>query len=226
MRFNALAILGAVRHRERTGRGQFIDMAQAEAALHFLAPDCLAYLEAGEVPGANGNRDSWRVPSGVYPTRGFDRWIAVAVEDDEQWARLCTAADLADLIEQGVTSLARRREAEDTIDERLADWTAQQDGQALEDRLQELGIPAHRVLDTQELFDDVQLRHRDHFIAVQHRAFDGAVVESSRLRFSRIAPRRPVHAPWFGIDNETVLRQVLGYGAEQIARLVEGNILR
>ncbi|MFN2168724.1 MAG: CoA transferase [Anaerolineae bacterium] len=226
VRFNALAILGAVRHRERTGQGQFIDMAQAEAALHFLAPDCLAFLQAGEVRLADGNRDSWRAPSGVYPTRGFDRWIAIVVENDAQWGRLCEIAGLQNVLEQGVVSLAQRREVEDVIDDHLAAWTADQDGQALEDRLQALGIPAHRVLDTHDLFDDPQLRHREHFIPVQHRAFDGAVVESSRLRFSKLEARRPVHAPWFGIHNQEVLRELLGYSDAQVARLVDGNFLR
>jgi crotonobetainyl-CoA:carnitine CoA-transferase CaiB-like acyl-CoA transferase len=226
VRFNALAILAAVRHRERTGQGQFIDMAQVEAALHFLAPDCLAFLDTGDVTVANGNRDPSRVPSGVYPTHGFDRWITIVVEDEAQWRSLCAAAGFEDLLDQGITSLAERREVEDALDERLAAWTAGQDGQALEDRLQGLGIPAHRVLDTHELFEDPQLRHRGHFIPVAHRGFEGAVVESSRLRFSKLSPRRPVHAPWFGIDNERVLREVLGYGEAQISRLAEGNVLR
>ena len=63
VRFNALAILGALRHRAATGAGQFIDMGQAEAALHFLAPECLAYLRDGETHGAPGNRDAHDVPS-------------------------------------------------------------------------------------------------------------------------------------------------------------------
>jgi len=204
VRFNALAILGALRHRAQTGEGQFIDMAQAEAALHFLAPDCLAFLDTGEVRTAQGNRDEWDVPSGVYPTRGFDRWIALSVETDAQWRSLCEMAGLQDLLRNGVADVAARRRTEDAVDERLAAWTAGQDGDALEARLQSLGIPAHRVLDTHELFEDPQLQHRGHFIPVQHRAFQGAAVESSRLRFSGLEAHRPAYAPWFGIDNERV----------------------
>jgi len=87
VRFNALAILGALRHRALSGEGQFIDMSQAEAALHFLAPDCLEYLETGQAPEAQGNRDRLHAPSGVYPVEGFDRWIAISVLNDRQWLR-------------------------------------------------------------------------------------------------------------------------------------------
>ncbi len=226
VRFNALAILAALRHRARTGRGQFIDMAQAEAALHFLAPDCLAYLQAGKVHEAQGNRDRVHAPSGVYPTSGFDRWIAISVMSDSHWRSLCELAEFDDLLAAGVASLPDRRRHEDAIDERLADWTATQDGPVLETRLQNLGIAAHCVLDTHELFHDAQLRHRQHFIAVGHRDYAGAVVESSRLCLSAVEPRQPTHAPWFGIDNERVLRDLLGYSETQIAALQAGNILR
>ena len=97
VRYNALAILAALAHRDRTGEGQFIDMAQAEAALHFLAPAALAYLEAKRVPEAQGNRDASMAPHGVYPARGTDRWVAIAVRDDDEWKRLCRAARLDEL---------------------------------------------------------------------------------------------------------------------------------
>jgi crotonobetainyl-CoA:carnitine CoA-transferase CaiB-like acyl-CoA transferase len=225
VRFNALAILAAVKHRASTGDGQFIDMSQAEAALHFLAPDCLTYFETGLAPQALGNRDRGHAPSGVYPVQGFDRWIAISVLDDQQWLSLCAMAGFEDLLEEGLIGLMDRRRREDAIDERLADWTAGQEGPTLEASLQQRGIPAHCVLDTHDLFHDAQLNHRGHFIGVEHRDFDGAVVESSRLKFSELSPRLPVYAPWFGIDNHRVLREVLGYDDARIAGLEAENIL-
>ncbi len=97
VRYNALAILGALAHRDRTGEGQFIDMAQAEAALHFVAPAVSAYLDAGIVPVARGNRDETMAPHGVYPARGVDRWVAIAVRTDAQWQQLARHAELHEL---------------------------------------------------------------------------------------------------------------------------------
>ncbi|MFW6094198.1 MAG: CoA transferase [Pseudomonadota bacterium] len=224
VRFNALAILGALRHRARTGEGQYIDMAQVEAALQFLAPECVDWLEDGVQSSANGNRDPEHAPSGVYPVAGDDRWIAIAVADDQQWRSLCEIAGFDDLLEPGATVAGRRR-LEDRIDARLAEWTGARDGVDLEARLQAAGVPAQRVLDTAELARDAQLRHRGHFIPVHHRLHAPAVVESSRLRFSHSACRRPQNAPWFGIDNARVLRDVLGYDRARIQALEAAGVL-
>jgi crotonobetainyl-CoA:carnitine CoA-transferase CaiB-like acyl-CoA transferase len=225
VRFNALAILGALRHRARTGQGQFIDMAQVEAALHFLAPDCLAWLRDGEALGPIGNRDREHVPSGVYPVAGEDRWIAIAAVDDQQWQSLCRLAGL-DARLRGLVSTDDRRAVEDEIDQRLAAWTERQDGAALEALLQAGGVPAHRVLDTHELLDDAQLRHRQHFIPVSHPTFSPAMVESSRLRFSRTMAVVPVEAPTFGADSRRVLTELLGYAPSQAEALEAAGVLR
>ena len=110
VRYNALAILAALAHRDRTGEGQFIDMAQAEAALHFLAPAALAYLETKKAPEAHGNRDASMAPHGVYPTRGTDRWVAIAVRTDDEWRQLCRIAQLHDLA-SGCSARDSRRAA-------------------------------------------------------------------------------------------------------------------
>jgi len=89
VRYNALAILAALEHRERTGEGQYIDQAQAEAALHFIAPAFLDYAVNGRVTDAAGNADSEHAPHDVYPAEGEDRWIAIAVRTDPEWRALC-----------------------------------------------------------------------------------------------------------------------------------------
>jgi len=226
VRFNALAILGALRHRAATGAGQFIDMGQAEAALHFLAPECLAWLRDGITVDAPGNRDAHDVPSGVFRVQGVDRWIAIAVETDAQWQALCGLAAFDDLVADGVRDASARRAREAEIETRIAAWTQTFEGPALEALLQAQGIPAHCVADTHDLIADAQLAHRGHFLPVEHQAFAPAAVESTRLRFSRSVARTPTHAPWFGIDNERVLRDVLNYDATRVRSLIDGGILQ
>ena len=92
-RYNAIAVLAALEHRKRTGEGQHIDLSQAEASIHFLAPAILDYQVNGRVARRTGNRDPLMAPHGVYPVRGEDRWIAIAVADDEQWTALCEVLD-------------------------------------------------------------------------------------------------------------------------------------
>ncbi len=222
VRFNALAILGAVMHSRRTGDGQYIDMSQGEAALHFLAPECLRYLRDGSVRGAEGNRDEHFAPQGVYPTAGFDRWLALSIRSDAEWQVLCAAAGFDDL---SAMSLAERAAAHDELDQRLEAWTETRPGEELEAELQKLGIAAHRALDTHELGEDPQLAHRGHFIPVEHREFSNAVVESSRLLMSASQAAPPRTAPWFGIDNERVLTEILGYDDDRVGELGSGGVL-
>jgi benzylsuccinate CoA-transferase BbsF subunit len=84
-RYNAIAVLAALEHRRRTGQGQHIDLSQAEAALHFLAPAMLEYTVNGTIPSRVGNRDGELAPHGVYPAAGDDDWVAVACRDDADW---------------------------------------------------------------------------------------------------------------------------------------------
>ncbi len=222
VRFNALAILAAVMHKQRTGAGQYIDMSQGEAALHFLAPECMRYLREGSLRAADGNRDRRFAPQGVYPTAGFDRWLALCITGDRQWAAFCALAGLADF---ATMDLAARHKAHDELDEAIEAWTAGQPGAELEARLQAAGIAAHRVLDTQELGADLQLAHRGHFVPVHHPQFANAVVESTRLNFSRTAALVPEIAPWFGVHNEKVLREILGYDAARYQQLADRGVL-
>lgn len=223
VRFNALAILRALDFCRRTGKGQFIDMAQAEAALHFLAPVCHRWLRNAEASPAAGNRDRQMVPHGVYPVLGDDRWIAIAVRSDAQWRQLCTLAGMEALSE---LSVPQRRGREDEIDALLCDWTSALTGESLEEELQRLGVPAHRVLDTLDLADDAQLLARDHFQPVAHQTLSGCVVESTRLRFSRMQARAPAEAPSFGLHNHQVLEELLGYSDDTIRRLEAEDVLR
>ena len=89
-----------------------------------------------------------------------------------------------------------------------------------------MNVPSHRALDTHDLFDDAQLKHRQHFLSAPHRDFGDVAIESTRLRFSRTQPKTPPAAPHFGIDNEPVLKEILGYDDAQVARLEQAGALR
>jgi crotonobetainyl-CoA:carnitine CoA-transferase CaiB-like acyl-CoA transferase len=225
VRFNAMAILAALEHRRATGEGQYIDMAQAEAGMNFLAAECARYLSTGNVSRANGNRDPEHVPQGVWRVVGDDRWLALSVRNDADWQALCDVAGDDFLALRGL-SFAERKQREEMLESRLTAWLADLDGPEIETRLQSAGVPAHRVLDTHDLFADAQLAHRQHYLRVAHNKHANAWVESTRLTMSRTLPREPAFAPWFGIDNDTVLRKILGYDDGRIAALASAGALK
>jgi crotonobetainyl-CoA:carnitine CoA-transferase CaiB-like acyl-CoA transferase len=227
VRYNALAILAALAHRDRSGEGQYVDMAQAEAALHFLAPAALEYLESGVAPEAQGNRDPAMAPHGVYPTQGTDRWIAIAVGTDAQWQQLCRHAGWSELAaDPALATLEGRKQHEDRLDAAVAQWTAIRDANELEQALQKLGIPAHAVLDTHELLSDPQLAFRDHVQRIAHPEFGSTAIEGSRFLMSDAKALRPSVAVSYGSHNTMVLRDILGYSPAHIAQLAAQGALQ
>ena len=143
-RFAVASILAALDHRERTGQGQYIDLSQAEASLHFLTPALLDYAVNGRVQGRVGNRDRHMAPHGLYPTAGDDRWIAVAVADDEQWRSLCDVVGRSELAsDERFATAAARLAHEDELDGIVSEWTEQRDMYEAQEALQAKGVPAH-----------------------------------------------------------------------------------
>ncbi|MCP4037101.1 MAG: CoA transferase [bacterium] len=217
-RYNTVAILAALEHRERTGEGQYIDQSQTEAALHFLAPAFLDWTINGHVANAAGNADDMYFPHGMYPTAGKDRWVAITLGSDDEWRSLCEVIGQPELIE-------RRHERAD-VEAALSNWTRTRPAAEVEAALQARGIPAHAALDTPGLFSDPQLHHRGHFVEIAHDIYPSTTIESSRLQFSRTTARTPECALTLGRDNRRVLEDLLGYSPEQIVALEEREFLR
>jgi len=227
VRFNAMAILAALRHRDRTGQGQYIDMAQAEAALTFLAPAASAYLQHGAIPQSCGNRDLEMAPHGVFPAAGDDRWVAIAVRSDAQWRALCKHAGLDELVADRVLAdLPGRQRAAERIETALAAWTHGRDAGQIEAELQAMGIAAHAVLDTHQLLAEPQLAFRGFVKTIGHPQFGSTAIEASRLRLSAAPAALPEQAVCYGSGNQTVLRDILGYSAERIAALEAAGVLQ
>jgi benzylsuccinate CoA-transferase BbsF subunit len=221
-RFAALAALSAVDHARRTGEGQYVDIAQGEAALHLLAPALLDWTVNGRVVTRRGNDDDRCAPHGVYPAGGSDRWVAIACQDDVQW-RAMTAVlgrdDLADL------TVDQRRARHAEIDALVATWTGHRDPGDIQARLQSAGVAAHDVQNSAQCVADPQLAHRQHFRSVPHPVHGETVVEGPNAAYSRTPPYPAWAGPTIGQHTDEVLRDILGYDDEAITELVIAGAL-
>ncbi len=225
-RYNAVAILAALEHRRRSGMGQHIDLSQAEASLHFLAPALLDCVVNGQVVSRDGNHDREMAPHGVYPCAGDDRWVAIAVRDERDWRALCTAIERPELAEDpSLASASARLSRRDELDALLSAWTARLTMNEVESLLQARGVPASAVQNSPECVRDPQLLHRGHFVPIPHAAKGQTVVEGPRFHLSRTPARIDAPAPSFGLDNHWVLSDLLGYDDERIAELVIAGAL-
>ncbi|MGE3076020.1 MAG: CaiB/BaiF CoA transferase family protein [Dehalococcoidia bacterium] len=225
-KFVGISILAALDHRARTGQGQHIDLSQSEASLHFLAPALLDYTVNQRVRTRMGNSSEDFVPHGVFRCKGEDRWAAITVTNDAEWRALCTALDHPEWMgdprfEAFLRRYANRRALESLMEE----WTSERSVEEVEERLQAVGVPCHRVSTAEDLANDLQLAARGHFGKVSQPEIGEVTVEGPRFRLSR-SPSVPLSpAPTLGEHNQFVLERILGMTDEEITDLVVAGAL-
>ena len=224
-RFLAVATLAGVDHARRTGKGQHIDLSQAEAAVQLLAPALLDHAVNGRDVSRAGNDDRRFAPHGVYSTGdpAYDQWIAIACTDDAQWTRLSRLIGRADL--EGLTveeRLARRRELDTVVEA----WTTGRDPDELQHILQHHQVCAHKVQRSADCVSDPQLQHREHFRRVPHAIHGEVVVEGPPTRFSKNAPGPAWGGPTLGQHTMWAVEELLGYDDDVITELIVTDVLR
>ncbi len=226
-KFEAAAILAALEHRRRTGEGQYIDFSQAECSMRFLAPAILDYTVNGRVQTRRGNASLACAPHAVYPAAGEDRWVAIAATTDEQWRALCETTGHEDwAADSRFATMQVRLDNQDALNELVADWTRTREVAAIEDALQGVGVPVHRVANSADAFDDPGLAHRGHIATVDHPDLGPVHIEAPRFKLSATPAPVPVWpGSTFGQHNDEVLRGILGMDDDEIVELVAAEAL-
>ncbi len=224
-RFGLAALLAAYDHARRTGVGQHIDLSQAEASMHFLGAALLDYTANGRIPRARGNAHPRYAPSGVYPVAGQDRWIALAAPNDDAFQRMAEIAGSGWRQDQRFASEESRRANAEALDAEIATWTRSQDGARLEAELIAAGIPAHRVYDSGDAFEDPQLAARAHFLPIEYANLGAVPFEGPRALLSA-TPARPGRCPTLGEHNQTILSEILRLDDESITQLVIDGVIQ
>ncbi|MEM8922724.1 MAG: CoA transferase [Actinomycetota bacterium] len=225
-RFIATSIMAALDHRERTGEGCHLDVAQLEVALQLMAPELVRHQIDGRLPPRRGNRAPGIAPQGAYPCRGDDQWLALSVTSDEQWTTLVELMDRPDwALDEALATVEGRTAAHDRIDEHLAAWTVGHDAPALERTMAEHGIAAGTVQSSRQLLADPQYAHRRFYTTLDHDEM-GAIPYAGhqyRIRGYDHGPRWA--APCLGADTFEVLTEVLGLDVDEVADIAAGGAL-
>jgi benzylsuccinate CoA-transferase BbsF subunit len=179
----------------------------------------LDYTVNERIQTRTGNALAEYAPNGVYPCAGTDRWIAVAAPTDELWRALCNLSGQNWSEDLRFATADARLEHRDVLDKAIAGWTVIFEAQALEERLQAIGVPVHRASDCSDIMDDPQLKARHHIIYLEHPRLGSVPYETSRMRFSRTPAIVKWPGPQIGEHNDYVLRELLGLNDEEITEL-------
>jgi crotonobetainyl-CoA:carnitine CoA-transferase CaiB-like acyl-CoA transferase len=199
----------------------YLDLAQVEAGAYTLAPWLLDYHVNGRTVDRMGNRSPRAIPHGAFPAAGRDRWVAIAVWDDDDWpALLKVVGDIGD----ADWTLADRESRVDEIERALARWTSTREADVVAQLLQAAGIEAVPVADFGDVYQDGQLRERQHFVALTHPYLGESAYERNGFRFSNSPSGYARPSPTLGQDNDYVFGQVLGLSAPERSRLAEEGV--
>lgn len=227
--YGAILVLAALLRRRRTGRGCYIDLSQTETGIMVSGTATLEAQLTDKPTARHGNRmqaADW-APHGAYPCRGDDTWIAIAVQNDDQWTAL--AAELgapAWTRDPRFANAAGRKAHEDELDRLMAESTRNSERYELMNRLQRRGVPAAAVQKADDRCErDPQLQARGYFVPLPHSEIGTWNIEGFPAKFAAMPvdvgglPHRG--APMMGEDNDDIYRRVLGLTPEEIATLRE-----
>ncbi len=223
--YAATAILAALDYRRRKGKGQYIDVSQLEPGAQFVAPAILNYVANGEPMTGTGNRATYAAPHGVYRCAGDDRWCAIAIFSDEEWARFCVAIGRPRWTEgpRFATFLGRKRN-EDDLDKLIEKWTIQHSSQEVMDLLQAVDIAAAPVQNNRDISEDTYLREAGFFQTLMHPEMGPITCARPPFTLSE-TPCLMRPAPLLGEHTEYVCREILKMSDEEIARLINIGVL-
>ena len=225
-RFIVASILAALHHRSRTGKGCYIDLAQAECGIQFMMPAYYEFAANGRVPERRGTAGSpLAAPQGVYPCLGNDRWVAIDASSHDRWIALrkLIGGALADARFDTIIGRLRNR---DGLDRAIAEWTRTRDCDAVEAELQAARIPAHVVSRALDLAHDTDLRHAGHFVKIDDAVIGECEIEGARSSFDR-TPNPPTRrGPRIGEHTKEILREVCALSDQEIQKLAADGILQ
>ena len=224
-RFGSGVLAAAIRHRDRTGQGQYIDLAQTEAGIHFSAPLLLDYLENGRVANAPGHESMYACPHGIFQTVGLERYVAIATETAAQWRALCGVIGLDAWTGDEFDELAARIAHKDAIEDAIRAWCLPQEHVAVVERLAAAGVPVALVERPSDLYSDPQLSHRDFFVTLEHSVMGPTPYDGLVSQFSGSQSRLRKAAPALGEDTHYVLSEILGVPEDRIAMSVASGAL-
>jgi len=229
-KFAVTAILAGLDHARRTGEGIHLDMSQLETSLHFTAPLMLDQAVNGRGQNRRGNRDPDGAPHGVYQCLGEERWIAIACFSDQEWQSLAgvikgSKGDVSWAEETRFATLEGRKQGEDDLDQLMDGWTSGWDSLELMHTLQAAGVGAGVVNDTRDLFQDTQLKHRGHFVYLEHPEMGVYATERSEMELSLTPGSLDRPAPLLGQHTHEALTQVIGLSEEEYQSLEEDGAL-
>lgn len=222
--FGVAALMAAIDYRQRTGKGQYLDLSQLECSMHFLSVALLDYVANNRLPTRQGNSCDYAVPHSVYRCKGKDRWCAIAVFTDTQWECLCKVIDNPTLLVGKFSTFLNREKNEDELNRLVEEWTISRTPEQVMSELQAAGVPAGVVQNAADLLRDPHLNARQYFWWMKHTVLGSFPHFGQSSHLSNTPAQQRMPAPCLGGHTEFVCREILGLSDEEFVELLQEGV--
>lgn len=214
----AFSIVSALRHRDRTGKGQHIDIALLDSMIVALDNLGERYTVGGEVLTRAGNVSFGGSSSGVYPTT--DGHVAIAAgTSDQVWRRFCKVIGRPELTsDPEFATVPARRERRDRVAAIIQEWSGARSKSEVVQALGEAGVPAAAVNNVAEMVADPQVQAREMFVELDHPAYGPVKITGTPLKLSETPGKVESLAPVAGEHNEAIFVGLLGHSKDELSR--------
>ena len=223
---SAFAILAALIYRQRTGKGQNIDLSSSEAISCLMGEALLDYSMNRRVKERNGNDDDVMAPHGCYPCQGENRWVTVAISTEDEWQSLCKAMGSLNCTgDSRFADAPSRRQNREELNRLISEWTIKHTDYEVTGILQGAGVAAIPTLSGDMVSKDPHIKERDLFNEIEHAELGKRLVVGPPWRLSATPARVRRPAPLLGEHNQYVLGELLGMAQSEIDRLIEEQVV-
>jgi benzylsuccinate CoA-transferase BbsF subunit len=223
---SAFALLAALRHRQKTGEGQYIDLSSSECVSALVGDQLMEFTMNKRSPFRCGNQDSIMAPHNCYRCKGRDKWISIAVATDEEWNALCRVMGNPEWSKyEAFTSPLSRWKNRVELDKHVAEWTINYTHDEAMTMLQSAGVAAMTSFAAKDILLDPHVKARGIIQEIEHPVMGKKVVLSPSWKLSETPARIKKCSPLLGEHNEVVFGGLLGMSREEIKKLEEEKII-
>ncbi|MGE5304553.1 MAG: CaiB/BaiF CoA transferase family protein [Alphaproteobacteria bacterium] len=224
--YGAVAILAALDYKRRTGKGNYIDTAQYETGLQYLAPILLDYKVNGNIATRNANRDPHAAPHGAYPCKGEDSWCALSIHSDSEWQTLCRVMGHLPWTQDAKFSTHELRKAnEDDLDKNIGGWTSRYTALEVMAKLQSAGLRAGIINTMKDIYSDPQLSQRPQWIELEHPEIGKMHYQRPPFLLTQTPPGPSKRDPLLAEHNDYFYRSLLGMSEQEYRQLVDEQVI-
>lgn len=224
--FGLLAVLAALRYHARTGKGQYIDLSQYETITGLMGEAIMDYTMNGRVAGPKGNQSNIMAPHGIYPCKGEDKWVSIAIKTEGEWSAFCRVMGNPTWSKDDKFGDVHKRVSNfKELDQHITEWTLTHSDYEAAEILQNAGVAATPVLSTDGIFLDPHFTERKTFIDVEHPVVGGTVLYNVPWKFKNLDPIPMRPAPLLGEHNEYVFEDILGLSGKEIDELNKEEVI-